>query len=223
MSINSVIPLRFSRLVTLFLAWEWAVVSLAVEINAFVKSKKAKDAIMKIIPAQTTISFDSSDVFQSSAVVTTVSALILVLCTVYFIILLVDIKSRSGVSTRTLTLQYLSLAICVIVLFATQVAVSIFVSTRSVKVSASVDGLALPDSVVQTVERELGVSTEYSSFEYLVLIAVLPWFTFLFTLIAVIVTFIASRRETSSGTTGSSSRRKGETTADKMEMTSVSP
>ncbi|KAJ7489128.1 hypothetical protein FB451DRAFT_1223809 [Mycena latifolia] len=224
MLMNSVIPLKFARLITLFLAWAWAVIALGVEINAFVKSNKDKDGIRKEVPRPTTVSIDTNDVFQSGVVVTTVVAVILFLCTVYIGLLLVDNSRRSGLSTRTLVVQYLSLGFFAIWLLATQIPVTVFVATRSARVEAFIDGLKLPDSVVATIERALGAKTKYSSFGYLKLIAIIPWFTFLFTLIAAVVSFMASahaRRNATSAPISSTGKVEPATEDRKAEPTAA--
>lgn len=150
--------------------------------------------------------------FQAGVVVTTVSALIAILSTLYIGLLVIDSRRRSGISTRTLTLQYLTLGFLAIWLLATQIAVTVFVATRSVQVSASIDGLKLGDGIVKTIEQALGAKTAYKDYDYcasppsplspaipsnyvrhaVILLAILPWFTFLFTLIAAVVSFLAS-------------------------------
>ncbi|KAJ7097546.1 hypothetical protein C8R44DRAFT_811608 [Mycena epipterygia] len=192
MMTNSIIPLKFPRLITLCLAWAWALISLAIGINAFVKSNRDKNSIKNEVPPPTTVSIDTNDVFQSGVVVTTVSAVILVLCTLYIGLLLVDSSRRTGVSTRTLVVQYATLGFFALWLFAAQIPVTVFVATRSVKVAASIDGLPLPSSIVNTIERALGAKTKYSSYDYLKLLAILPWFAFLFTVVAAVVAFMAS-------------------------------
>ncbi|KAJ7722873.1 hypothetical protein DFH07DRAFT_897770 [Mycena maculata] len=200
MLMNSVIPHKFPRLVTLFLAWAWAWIALGVGINAFVKSNKDKSAIKNQVPPPTTVSINTNDVFRAGVVVTTVSALIAVISTIYIGLLLFDSGRRSGISTRTLTVQYATLGFLAVWLFATQIPVTVFVATHSVQVSASIDGLTLGNGIVKTIEKALGAKTAYKDYNYLVLLAVLPWFTILFTLIAAVVSFLASshaRRTTS--------------------------
>ncbi|KAF7369240.1 hypothetical protein MVEN_00251700 [Mycena venus] len=194
MMMNSVIPLKFPRLITLFLAWTWSLISLAIGINAFVKSNRDKNRIKDEIPAPTEVTINTNDIFQSGAVVTTISALILVLTTVYIGLMVVDANARSGISTRSLPLQYITLAFLAVWLFATEIPVSLFVSTRSAKVSASIDGITIPDNLLKRIERALGATTAYKNFSYLKLLAILPWFAFIFTLAAAVVAFLASSR-----------------------------
>ncbi|KAJ7149146.1 hypothetical protein C8R46DRAFT_1009784 [Mycena filopes] len=191
---NDGIPLKFPRLISLFLAWAWSLISLAIGINAFVKSNRDKKRIVSEVPPPTIISLNTDDVFRAGVVVTVVSAVIMVLCTLFIGLLVVDANKRSGISTRTLPLQYLSLAFFAVWLFATQIPVSVFVSKRSVKVSAMINGLNLPNGVIKTIERALGTNTAYKDFSYLKLLAIIPWFALIFTVAAAVVSFLASSR-----------------------------
>ncbi|KAJ7779162.1 hypothetical protein B0H16DRAFT_1878730 [Mycena metata] len=191
---NDAIPLKFPRLISLFLAWAWSLISLAVGINAFVKSNRDKSRILSEVSSLATISINTNDIFQAGVVVTVISAVIMVLCIIYIGLLVVDANARSGISTRTLPLQYFSLGFFAIWLFATEIPVSLFVSTRSAKVSAAIDGLSLPNNVIKGIERALGTKIAYKDFSYLKLIAILPWFAFLFTVCAAVVSFLASSR-----------------------------
>ncbi|KAJ7100802.1 hypothetical protein B0H15DRAFT_770032 [Mycena belliarum] len=188
------IPLKFLRLVTLFLAWAWGITTLGAGINAFVKSKRDTDSIRGLVRPPITVSIGTKDVFQSGFVVTAVCAIIAALCALFIGLLLLDISCRSTVSTRTLTVQYLSLGFLALWLFATQIAVTDFVATRSVKADAFVFGVQVPDRLVKRIIAGLGLKTAYRSYDYLKLIAILPWFTLLFSVIAAVVTFMASAR-----------------------------
>ncbi|KAJ7677853.1 hypothetical protein DFH06DRAFT_561709 [Mycena polygramma] len=205
---SSAVPLKFPRLLTLFLAWAWSLISLAIGINAFVKSNRDKNRIKAQVPPPTDISINTSDVFAAGVVVTVISALILLLTTLYLAFLLLDhrrgrttqpsstsgFSTRPSTSTRTLTIQYATLGFLAVSLFATQVAVSVFVAKRSARVGASINGVPLPANVLKTVERALNAKTRYRDFGYLKLLAILPWFTFLFTVIAAVTAFLAARR-----------------------------
>ncbi|KAJ7444591.1 hypothetical protein B0H11DRAFT_1880580 [Mycena galericulata] len=217
MLMSSVIPLKFPRLTTLFLAWAWAIISFGVEINAFVKSNRDKNNIKNSVPSPTVITLNTNDVFHAGIVVTVVSALIALLCTLYLALLLVDSSRRSGISTRTLSLQYLTLGFLAIWLLAAQIPVTLFYATRSVQVSASIGGIQVGSSIVKTIENALGAKTAYKDYDYLKLIAILPWFAFLFTLLAAIVSFLASthaRRQVSTKTEGVSSTGKIDATQE---------
>ncbi|KAJ7621407.1 hypothetical protein FB45DRAFT_140732 [Roridomyces roridus] len=196
----AVTPSKTIRLIALFLAWAWAVVSLGIEINAFVKSHKDKRDIEDLVPSPTTVSINTNDVFRSGAVVTAGCATVIALCTLFIILLIFDRPSslsasgRPSMATRTLPLQYLSLGFFSLWIFSAQVPVTVFVAQRSPKIVASLAGITIPASVVKTIESSLGVRTRYKDYHYLILVAVLPWFTFLFTLIAAVVSYLASTR-----------------------------
>ncbi|KAJ7234755.1 hypothetical protein B0H12DRAFT_1327617 [Mycena haematopus] len=198
---NSVIPFKFPRIITLFLAWAWSIISLAVGINAFIKSNRDKNRLKNQVPPPATISINTNDVFRAGVVVTVISGLILVLTTVYIVLTVT-------ISARTLRLQYISLAFLAVWLFAAQIPVSLFVATRSAKVSAFIDGFPISDGVLQTIEQAIGAKTAYKDFNYLKLVAILPWFTFLFTLAAAIVIFLASSRSRSKASTAPTAETK---------------
>ncbi|KAJ7677860.1 hypothetical protein DFH06DRAFT_1316655 [Mycena polygramma] len=158
---SSSVPLKFRRVLALFL-----------------------NRIKEQVPPPTDISINTNasqtDVFAAGVVVTVISALILVLTTLYLAFLLLDhcrgrttspsstspFSARPSISTHTLTLQYVTLAFLAVWLFATQVAVSVFVAQRSARVGASINGVPLPANLLKTVERALGAMTRYRDFGY---------------------------------------------------------
>nr|GAT60637.1 predicted protein [Mycena chlorophos] len=191
------IPLHVSRIVSLFFAWALALVSLAAGINAFVKQNEEKERVSKELPSGTQLTLGADDLLAAGAVVAAVSALIMVISFVFLIVIVLDGagKTRSSLSTRTLPMQFGSLAFLAVWLFATEVAVTDFVATRSVKVSATLDGIPVPDSIIRLIERALDEKTAYKDFGFLKLLAILPWFAFLSTAVAAVVAFIALRRQ----------------------------
>ncbi|KAJ6601926.1 hypothetical protein DFH09DRAFT_501049 [Mycena vulgaris] len=191
---NNDIPLRFSRLIALFFAWEWAVVALSIVINSFVKARQDKDNILDALPASITVSINTNDVFQARIMVTIVSALLFVSCTIFIVFLIIDSSLRSGISIRALTWEYSTLAFFAVWLFAVQVAVTAFVASRSTQVTAFIDGIEVPDRLLKEAERAAGVVTAYRDIDYFRLVAILPWFTFLFTVVAAAVSFTAAMK-----------------------------
>ncbi|KAF9067962.1 hypothetical protein BDP27DRAFT_1295798 [Rhodocollybia butyracea] len=194
---ENLVPLKIARLLSLFLAFAFAVIAGSVGLNALVKSNQEKSATEKILPANTTLVVNDNDVFKSGTVITAVSALIALLCLVYILILLLsrNYENRyTRLSNRLLPFEWMSLAFCAAFLFATQIPYTHFFATRSAQVSAFFGTFEIPSSVVQAVQASLGVTTVYKSISYLRLVAILPWFTFLFTSVAAGVSFVASRR-----------------------------
>ncbi|KAF8186075.1 hypothetical protein K438DRAFT_1835999 [Mycena galopus ATCC 62051] len=220
------VPLKFPRLISLFLAWAWSLISIAMGINAFVRTNKEIKHIRSEVPAYIPISFldapiaisiNTNDVVQASAVTAAVAALILVLTTIYIVLMVVGSNGRSGISTRTLPVQYISLGFLSLALLATEIPVTLFVWKRSAKVSVSIGDFDIPSDTLSTIEQAMGVQTAYKSFSFLKLFTILSWATVFFTFIAAIVSFLASlnaRRNTSRGPPLSSAEPKAEPKAE---------
>ncbi|KAG6864067.1 hypothetical protein C0991_000419 [Blastosporella zonata] len=188
MSANSTdVPLRNAVLGSLFMAWAWGVISGSVGLNALIKSNQEKSRFKKLVPPPTKITINTNDVFKSGVVLTTVGALIAVLCSIFLLVLFVSPR----LSVRSLRIQSLILAFCATWLFATQVPFTDFFANRSAQVSATIGGVKLPDSIVQTTAQALGSTSVYNEIGYLRLVAILPWITLLFTVIASAVLFVA--------------------------------
>ncbi|KIK63336.1 hypothetical protein GYMLUDRAFT_241834 [Collybiopsis luxurians FD-317 M1] len=199
------IPLRMPRLISLFMAFAWAVIAGSAGLNALVKSNQQQSSVRKILPPGTTLDVEDNDVFHTGVVITTVSALIALLTFIYMVILLSAMSStrktsptsltRSArLSNRILPFESISLAFCAIWLFATQIPFTHFFATRSAGVRAFSGGVEINPALVQIIQNELGFETTYRKIGYLRLVAILPWFTILFTAIASAVSFAASRR-----------------------------
>ena len=119
-------------------------------------------------------------------------------------------------STRTLPLQLVALALSTLFAFAISIVVTKFVAERGVKLTAAFsNGTKVPQALVDKLKGQLGVKTEYNSKSYckclihliqilfillmghfliVLFLAVAPWFGFLFALIATIVTYLAMKR-----------------------------
>ncbi|KAJ6516925.1 hypothetical protein C8R47DRAFT_1268731 [Mycena vitilis] len=165
---SSAVPLKFPRLLTLF--------------RSHGRSPSSLSPLAQV-PPPTDISINTGDVFAAGVVVTVICGLIFVFTTSYLSFPLLDHRrgctaqpsseasasgfpARPSISTRTLP-----------------IAVTVFVTKRSARVGASINGVPLLASVLQTVEskwrgrcvRRPGIGTSVKLF------AILPWFTFLFT------------------------------------------
>jgi hypothetical protein len=171
----------------------------------------------------------SPDVFSSGVVVTTVSALIAVICTLTIIHIVFF-----PASSRIDRIHGIMLAFCAVWLFVTMIPFTAFVANRSADVTATLNGVALPSSLIDRAERTLGVTRVYKdisyctvfwSFEYqsgflivffplVRLVAILPWFTVLFTAIAAGVLFTASSRATATTETHIEEAPKSPTDSD---------
>lgn len=152
------------------------------------------------------------DVYHTGVVVVVVCALIALTTAILTLLILAP---RSTLSTRSLPLQAWALLICSLWLFAALVPFTMYVAQHEAQITATLDGLPLPPAVVQGVEKALGVTSVYKDIPYCAysvnwvntrrklmafnamsvrLVAILPWFTFLFTSFAAAISFVAIRR-----------------------------
>jgi len=184
-------PLKFVRLVTLGLAWCFAVISGSLGLNALIKSNQQKSHLKKL-GAPATVDIDTHDIFDSGIVATVASALIAVL--LFIFLLGMCIPLTKSLTSRTLRLQAITLTFAWLMLFGSMIAYMIIFVNRQAGVKAFIGSLQLPSSVVQGVEKASGQTGVYKDIHYLKLFAILPWFCLLFTLIAIGTLFIASSR-----------------------------
>ncbi|KAJ8457515.1 hypothetical protein ONZ51_g11484 [Trametes cubensis] len=182
-------PLKVPRLAALALTFVFGVVGFALGINALVKSNNQKDLVkQQAAPLGATVTIDTDDVFDVGCVVTAVCA---ALAVVSFASLVFLLFTRS---TRTLTAQGLLLSFLTIWLFASLIPMSDFVANRQAKVTAFIGAVPVPDSLIQSVQQELGVSSVYNQIGYLKNAVILPWFAFLFGAISSVLSLAAARR-----------------------------
>lgn len=105
-----------------------------------------------------------ADVFNTGVVLTTASALLALLSLIF---LFTHFLSASVSHARSgLRLQALLVAFCTLWIFATLIAFDVIARTRQAKVSASLGGVALPASIIQQQQQQLGVSTVYWDAHY---------------------------------------------------------
>ncbi|KAH7912919.1 hypothetical protein BJ138DRAFT_1147266 [Hygrophoropsis aurantiaca] len=183
-----------TRLISLFLAFAFSVVGLSVGLNALIKSNQEKNNILKLVQnflppgSSVTIDVNDHDIFSVGGVITAVCAVLAVLALVYLVFALLP----AGQKSKTLCLQSATLAFGSVWLFAALVPFDIFYATRSAAISATLDGVAVPEALIQQLEGLTGVSPEYKNINYLKLVAILPWFAALFAAVAAGVLYVAA-------------------------------
>ncbi|EGN94480.1 hypothetical protein SERLA73DRAFT_188405 [Serpula lacrymans var. lacrymans S7.3] len=186
--------LRTARLASLFVAFAFGVIGGSVGLNALIKSNQENSYIQKTISTlraqlgDVNVYLNTNDVFHTGVVITTVCALIAVLTFVYLLFTFCSITNRP----LGLRLQAFSLIFCAVWLFATLIPFDVYFANHSAQVTATLGGTQVPQSLIQLLENELGVSAVYKHIYYLRLLAVLPWFAFLFSLVAAGVLLVAS-------------------------------
>ena len=117
------------------------------------------------------INIDDDDVFNSGAAVTAFCGALALASGVSLGLLFLSLfrsarSSKRSIATRTLSWQGGFLAVSTAGLFAALVAMTDFVANGEAKVSASVNGIAVPTVVVRGLQRALGVTTVYHEISY---------------------------------------------------------
>jgi len=186
---SSVAPLQTARLVTLGLSWCFAVIAGSVGLNGLIKSNQEKTRLKKL-GAPAVVEIDTSDIFNAGVVVTTASLLIAILVTNFFVGMY--IPATKALMARTLRLQAIALTLACLLLFGAMIPYMDFFVNGQASVKAFIGNVQLPASIVQGVEATSGSTGVYKKISYLKLVAILPWFSLLFSLIAAGTLFVAS-------------------------------
>ncbi|KAF9456221.1 hypothetical protein BDZ94DRAFT_1229946 [Collybia nuda] len=189
---SSSVPLKTLRIAALSIAWSWAIVASGVGLNALIEANRSQAALKGRVDPPTVITIDVSDVHVSGIVATTASVLIGVL-TFNFVAMMFLPQTRA-LATRTLRLQAYALCFCCVWLFSCLVPFTLFFATRRADVRAHIGPLELPQSLIHSMEEKSGSTSVYKELSYLRLVAILPWFTLLFTSLAAFVLFKAAGR-----------------------------
>ena len=142
----------------------FGIVGLALNAEAFVKSSDQKSEVKRLAPQGTSVTIDDSDVVGAGGAVLAFCAVIAIVSLVSLVLHL--LSPLRSLSTRTLPVQGVLLAIGTLGLFASLVAMTDFVANRQAKVSASIGGTQLPPSFVQGVEQLLGTTPVYHKIGY---------------------------------------------------------
>ncbi|KAJ8454556.1 hypothetical protein ONZ45_g19258 [Pleurotus djamor] len=194
---SSSVPLRIPRIAALSLTFALSVIASSAGLNSLIKSRQSQSSLASKVPPPTVIEIDISDVRRTGIIATVVCLLSALLSFAFIVIIALPLNYRSTstpLSTRTLRLQWLLLAFLAVFLFAVQVPFTLFFATRSASIRAFVGNLELPQSVIQTVQSQLGVSSVYKDIDYLRLTAVFPWLAFGSLLVSIAVTIAAIYR-----------------------------
>ncbi|KAJ8594348.1 hypothetical protein M405DRAFT_917692 [Rhizopogon salebrosus TDB-379] len=176
--------------VSLFLTFAFSVVGLSVVINALVKSNQESSYVKSVVPGGTVVDLNYHDVYSVCAVIGAVCALLIAvsLLSIFSQIFSIGVKRRSFLRLQAFLMLFGALWV-----LATVIACDVLFTTRSTKITATLDGVAVPQSVVEQIEQEIGVSPVYKNKWYLRLCAILPWFAFLFATLSGLLLHHAAR------------------------------
>ncbi|KAG1855172.1 hypothetical protein DFJ58DRAFT_786519 [Suillus subalutaceus] len=182
-------PSKVLLLVSLFLTFAFSVVGWSVVINALVKSNQESSYVKSAAPGGTIVDLNYHDVYSVCSVIAAACALL----TAVSLVSAFSIISSIGRKQRLLHLQAFLMLFGALWLLATVIACDVIFATRSTKITATFDGVAVSQSVIQQMEQTIGVSPEYRKQWYLRLCAILPWFAVLFATLSGLLLHRAAR------------------------------
>ncbi|KZT25817.1 hypothetical protein NEOLEDRAFT_1147578 [Neolentinus lepideus HHB14362 ss-1] len=197
--------LRLLRLTSLALAFAWGVIGFALGVSAVVKSNHQKSEIRHAAPAAASISISTADILGAGGALTGACGLLFVESLLFLLSSFLPVPLLGS-----LPLQSHLLAFTTVFIFAAAVPTSDFVARRQAKVHASLGGVELPPSVIQSVQNQLGVTGVYKHIHYLRLIAIIPWIAFLFALTSTVLSYRAARRAPATAATAPPSLEEDE-------------
>ncbi|KAG8912123.1 hypothetical protein FRC01_005274 [Tulasnella sp. 417] len=205
-------PLFKTRLAVYFLAWSLAIVSIGAVFNAQhetgISKANTQAGVSKLTPG-VTLYLGTSDVWNAGIAEGIANLLLGATSGLAILALLFSSRFppflRAGMLPLLLCLWLLS----TVAVLVTSVITTVFVYTRKVDVQAYLpNGTRMPDNLVQSFSKQLGVSPEYSTFGYLKFMSAAPWPAFVFALASTILTVIAWRKSAATSAESEVAERK---------------
>lgn len=183
-------PKIFLLPVSLFLTFAFSIIGLSVVINALVKSNQESSYVKGAAPDGIVVDLNYHNMYSVCSVIGAVCALL----AVFSLMSTFSQISSIGKTQRLLRLQAFLILFGALWLLTTVIACDVLFATRSTQVTATLNGFALSQSVVQEMEQSIGVPPEYSKKWYLRLCAILPWFAVLFATLSGLLLHNAARK-----------------------------
>ncbi|KAM6494882.1 hypothetical protein JOM56_009505 [Amanita muscaria] len=177
-------PFWTVRLFALALICASSIVNVGLGLNAAVKANQMNNKVSPFVAslisfsdrkAPIGIDVNTQDIAKAGAAVTSVSAFIAVSCA-----LMIFLHLRSSLSPLTPRRQGAFLAFCGALLFAALAPYTLVYRSRSANVAVSVFSIRVPENIVQIAQNGLGIQSKYDQINFLRLMAILPWFAVLF-------------------------------------------
>lgn len=184
------------RLITLSLLFAWSVIGAAVGLNSLVKSNHQKKYLKSAAPQGVDVNINTNDVFDTGVIISVICLILAILSLLGLCCTHPRVRASKAHTPRVLGG---TIAFFAVFLFATLIAFDHFFATRSAQVTATLAGFALPASIIAQDQQALGVTSVYKHISYLRLLAILPWFTFLFAVLSAIELLRTARRAEDAG------------------------
>jgi len=188
----SVDPLRTARLGAVALSVAFAIAAAGVGLNALIHEHKDIDHLKGLAPAPVRVDIDVSDIDTAGKIATIANVVLAVFGAI--ILLLTVLPKFRVLSIKTLKLQALALLVPLLVVIGGMIPYMIFFVNRKVGVKAFIGTQQLPQSMVDQVKARSGAEDTYKKIWYLRLLAIFPWISILFGIIAVAVVFLSASR-----------------------------
>ncbi|VDC07128.1 unnamed protein product [Peniophora sp. CBMAI 1063] len=196
---SPVVPFKFARAGVLFLSFSFGIVGLAVAINAVVKASDVTSSILSNLPFGITVKLSDSNIRNVGTVLAVGCGLSALMSFVFFLgTLFSGARGTTAVPlfTRTLPLQAGILAILALWIFACAIPFDVFYANDDIGIDAGILGIHVASQIVDQVLAVLGLSRQYRDYDFLQLLAILPWFAMLFAAISAASLAVAHRRAT---------------------------
>lgn len=229
------LPLKVPRLALLLWTCAWGIIGGSVGLNSVIKRNQLVSRIKKTVSgllSNVKMNIDTHDLEDSGIVLAVGCAVLAAISFLWILLLLWDIfrfrknsnSTRVPISTRSLPLQWISLAFMSIWLFACLIPVTYYAAHGSATTTAFLNGQQLPASFVQTASASLGIKANYWSMKFVRIQIIPPWFTWASCVITTVVLFLASKRRSGSDSTHAfSGDRASETEKHAGDHSPISP
>lgn len=205
-------PLLKTRLVVYFLAFAAAIVSIGAVFHAQHEtgiSKAATQAGVSKLTPGVTVYIGTSDVWNAGIAEGIANLLLGATSGLAILALLFSSRFPAFLRAGMLPLLLVLWLLSTVAVLVTSVITTVFVTTRQAKVEAFLpNGTQMPDNLVQTFSKQLGMSPVYTTFGYLKFMSIAPWFAFLFALLSTILTVVAWRSSAATSAESEVAERK---------------
>ncbi|KAF7966582.1 hypothetical protein HWV62_37813 [Athelia sp. TMB] len=179
---------------SLFLTFVFTLVGGALGVSAIVKAQNKWSKLGASVPTGAFIFVNVTDLLTPGAIVTVACFLLCVNALVFLLFLAIPVCRRVDMSARTLLFQALTLLTFGLALFGALVPYTLFLAKREAEVTAFLGLSQIPTIVVTGLEDAVGWTGVYRDVPYLRILAIIPWFAFLFTMITAVLSFVGLRR-----------------------------
>ncbi|KAG9045326.1 hypothetical protein FS837_006489 [Tulasnella sp. UAMH 9824] len=205
-------PLFKTRLAVYFLAFALAIVSIGAVFNAQhetgISKANTQAGVSKLTPG-VTVYIGTSDVWNAGVAEGIANLLLGATSGLAILALLFSARFPPFLRTGMMPLLLVLWTLSTVFVLVTSTITTVFVATRQAKVEAFLhNGTRMPDTLVQTFSKQLGMSPEYSTFGYLKFMSIAPWFAFVFALLSTILTVVAWRKSAATSAESEVAERK---------------